>query len=83
MLTRADVIVKKGRSEGRKRRVVIAAGVDNFDKFVSRGGGRRIDDQMTQYPRFHEIVGGANRAMVLGVAFKLEADIVSASFIGS
>lgn len=78
MLTRTDAIVEKGRPDGRKRPVVIIAGVDNFDNLVSSSDGRRIDDQIPQYPRFHEIVRGA---MVLGVLFKLEADIVRAHCI--
>jgi hypothetical protein len=39
-LTRTNEIVKKMRPERRKRRIVVATRVDNFDNLVSSGDGR-------------------------------------------
>ena len=78
LLTRADVIVKKGRPECRKRRMVIATRVDDFDNFALSGEGWRIDDQVTQDARMHEI---AFIVPVCSVPFKVPANIVGPSCI--
>jgi hypothetical protein len=75
LLTRTDIIIKKMCPESRKRRIVVATRVDNFDNLLSSGDRWRMEDQITQYARFHEIVG------ILGFLFKPEADIVGASCI--
>ena len=78
LLTRADVIVEKMSPERPKRSIVIAASVDNFYKLMSSCDGRRIEDHITQYARFYEIVLSAT---LISVPFKPKADIVGANCI--
>ena len=78
-ITHKDRCNSQERSpERRKGRIVFVTGVDDIDKLVSSGVGRRIEDQITQYAHVHEI---AESTIVRGVLFKITADIIGASCI--
>src|SRR5258708_11268341 len=78
LLTRTNVIVEKMSPEHQKRSIVIVTRVDNFNNLMSSGDRRRIEDHITQYARFYEIVLGA---MLISLPFKPKADIVGANCI--
>ena len=58
--------------------MVIATGVDDFDNFALSSEGWRIDDQVTQDTRVHDIAVIVPACRML---FKVSANIVSPSSI--